>query len=316
MSSLLNITPYVLVERYGQVKSFPNDYTLSIFKKALTFLPDAKNLPNSALVVHRERNAIYYIFITRIGRERDEIFGLCVVTTNLMFTRLAPVFTNFEETYRHCYQNKIVIGERPCGIIILEDAYKTDPQSPEQSFDDVLGEKICSALVKSFENFPYTDRIPPVVLSEEADTSRTYFGFVNPTILAESCKLGYVVIRKSVMYTSYVDRMMPAWKSDFKKCSSARMLRAYLEKYGNERYNPYNDKAHDLLKPKPTTKDKAKKTAKIVGYVVMAIGILIGVGAVVYCIDQVRNNKTDDPIVIIVGLVGMIAMVVGFFKND
>lgn len=87
----MNASVYIFGEFNSGYTQYPDDYTVSIFKR---FATNAKS--TTQIAIHRDNNLVYYGYIRKL--EQDKYIGLCIVLNGVMLNRIDGLFSLFEDS--------------------------------------------------------------------------------------------------------------------------------------------------------------------------------------------------------------------------
>lgn len=168
----MNASVYLFSELNGIYTQYPDDHTVSIFKK---FLVNAKS--TTQIAIHRDGNLMYYSYIWKSQGnliyynnilEQPQYIGFCVVLNGLFINDIRALFYLFDNTISNLVrEDKIVVNLNRLNNIII------NVEKLYQNQEEI--ELLAESLREGFNRFePYAEPLPPVSFGTLKDSRKDF----------------------------------------------------------------------------------------------------------------------------------------------
>ncbi|MDE5999135.1 MAG: hypothetical protein K2H04_03560 [Bacteroidaceae bacterium] len=173
----MNASVYLFSELNDTYIQYPDDHTVSIFKK---FLVNAKS--TTQIAIHRDGNLMYYSYIWK--PQQTKYIGLCVVLNGLFIKDISALFSWFENTIK----SVVNFYEQNNSVISVTKTYQNE--------EDI--ERFVESLRKEFNRLePYAESLPAISFGTLKDSSKNFSVNNNQEeIVKSSYTNGYTYIKK------------------------------------------------------------------------------------------------------------------------
>lgn len=180
----MNSSVYLFSELNGIYTQYPDDHTVSIFKK---FLVNAKS--TTQIAIHRDGNLMYYSYIWK--PQQTKYIGLCVVLNGLFIKDIDALFYLFKNTISNLVNKGMLVHsdemDRMGNPIINNDKLYQNQEEIEL---------LAESLREGFNRFEsYAEPLPPISFGTLKDSRKDFTINENrEKILKSSYTNGYTYI--------------------------------------------------------------------------------------------------------------------------
>lgn len=181
---MVNSSIYIFGSFDNGYTQYPDNYAKEIYQE---FLAQARS--KSQIVIHRDKELMYYGYIRQLDRHSQYI-GFCVLLNGMMLGNVSNLFTVFENAIAEMVPRGDIIAFNEQGDII----------STTNSLADKLQEvnAITAIIRNGIDGMEaYTKSLPPVNYSI-SNTEKKVFAYSdsNDTIIDASCQYAYTYVAK------------------------------------------------------------------------------------------------------------------------
>ncbi len=155
----MNASVYLFGEFNDVYTQYPDDYTISIFKK---FLVNAKS--TTQIAIHRDSNLMYYSYIWK--PEPTKYIGFCIVLNGLFIKDIGALFYLFENIISNLVKEDKVNFDKQKNLIISVDKLYQNQEEIEL---------LAESLRKGINRFElYSEPLPAVSFGTLKDSRKDF----------------------------------------------------------------------------------------------------------------------------------------------
>lgn len=196
---------------------YPLDNTRQLFRHVADSVPRSQH-QNTTLVIRRDGDIVYYIYLRRLAYHGCHTLGLCVVSNGVLFENIHDVIRSFEGTCRQVYEddldNDIFVGTDMNSRLIINNA--------ADNALDGRRTRIFSYFMKGwFNSIKVTPALPQQSYAVSKDNCRVFeLDKELPAIKNSYGVDGFVYIKKWGSYSldSYRQTIEAFWELSYRKC--------------------------------------------------------------------------------------------------
>lgn len=185
-SSAVNCSTYIFGELSGGYSQYPEDSSSNLFKSIYYKC----NAP-SQLVIHRDENMMYYVYIRKIDAKR--YIGLAIAINGYYFSQINSLFSLFEKQIEQLAEHGIIINYSKAGDLATTLPSLMKEEEEVMGYANYLQCEILSIkTVKKLPQSDYTISIKSQKIFNENDD--------NKDVVKASYTYGYTIILKQENY--------------------------------------------------------------------------------------------------------------------
>lgn len=254
----MNSSTYIFGELSDGYSQYPEDSSSNLFKS----LQDQRTAP-SQLIIHRDENMIYYIYVRNL--DKGKYIGFAIAINGYYFTQIQPLFSIFENQVEELVENGVIISFTNNGKIT---SHLTSFAKEEEEVLEVI-----NSLQIKVNNLNNLKKLPPVDFSVAVASRKLLKDTDSESVIANaSCRFGYTIVLKESDYDTI----------------RATSFKSILQRINAE--NSTLIKENDELKKCNRKIQQQKKQFK---NVVILVAILIACGIGLFFLN-VNLNDTQD----------------------
>ncbi len=182
----MNCSVYIFGELSEGYSQYPEDSSSNLFKSIYSLC----NAP-SQLIIHRDENMMYYIYIRKINSKR--YIGFAVAINGYYFVQINPLFQLFEKKIEQLAEHGVIIYYSKNGDLTTSLSNLIKEEEEVLNFANILQARISA--IESIKRLPQIDygvSIKSQKIFNENDN--------NSEIVKASYTYGYTVILKQENY--------------------------------------------------------------------------------------------------------------------
>lgn len=255
----MNCSTYIFGELSEGYSQYPEDSSSNLFK----LIYSKCNAP-SQLIIHRDEDMMYYVYIRKLDTKRS--LGLSVAINGYYFSQIGSLFSLFEKQIEQLAERGIIINYSKSGDLTTSLSSLKKEEEEVMGYANYLHEEMSSIkTVKKIPQADYTVSIKSQKIFNENDN--------NNDIVKASYTFGFTVILKQENY-------------DTLRSTSYRTTLKQL-------YSQNESLTKEIEKLKETNKQilRQKKQFKKVIFLFLTV-IACGVG--IYLLYENLNNTQDE----------------------
>ncbi len=201
----MNSSTYIFGELSDGYTQYPEDSSSNLFKSI-----QSQCVAPSQLVIHRDENLMYYVYIRKIDKKR--FIGFAVVINGYCLPRIHRLFSIFEKEVEDLVEKGVIINFTNDGEISSD---LTSLAKEEEEAMSVVGD--LHAKVYAIKE---AKRLPPVDYSVSI-YSRKIFKVSDPVpeIVNASCRFGFTIVLKD---TDFDTVRLTSFKSILKNLNAEK----------------------------------------------------------------------------------------------
>lgn len=158
----MNVTTY-LFGNLGGYFQYPVDYTKGIFR---TFCENAKT--KTQILIHRDRDLMYYGYIHKLGVDESQYVGMCIVLNSVIVDNIEYLFQTFEKAFFYLVLASEFLMIDDKGEIVQTSA-KYLQQEEIEAARNILDKR-----VQSLFNIHRGKKLPSIDYSKSLSESRSF----------------------------------------------------------------------------------------------------------------------------------------------
>ena len=254
----MNCSTYIFGELSNGYSQYPEDSSSNLFKDI-----QDQCVAHSQLIIHRDENMMYYIYIRKF--DKNKYIGFAIAINGYYFTQFQPLFSLFEKEVEELVESGVIINLSNNGEIT------SNLPSLKNEEEEVMS--VINSLQIKVNNLKNLKRLPPVDFSV-AISSRKLFkdSDADSEIANASCRFGLTIVLKESDY-------------DTVRTTSFKNILKNL-----------NAEKNALIKENEELKEqnkKIKRQKKQFKNVVFLILIVLACGIGIYLLNENLNNTQD-----------------------
>lgn len=254
----MNCSTYIFGELSNGFSQYPEDSSSNLFREI-----QDQCVASSQLIIHRDENMIYYIYVRNL--DKNKYIGFAIAINGYYFTQIQPLFSLFEKEIEDLVENGVIINLSNYGEIT------SNLPSLKNEEEEVMSE--VNSLQIKVNNLRNLNKLPPVDFSV-AISSRKIFKDTDPVseIVNASYRFGFTIVLKESDYDTV---RTTSFKNILKKLNADK--NALIEE--NEELKEQNKRIQ-----------RQKKQFKNVVFLVF---IVLACGVGIYFLNENLNDTQD-----------------------
>lgn len=182
----MNSSTYIFGVFSDGYSQYPEDSSSNLFQDV-----QSQCVAPSQLIIHRDENMMYYIYVRKFDENR--YIGFAIAINGYYFTQIQPLFSLFEKEIEGLVETGVIIHFANNGEIISNLSSLSKEEEEAMS--------VINSLQKKVNNLRNLKKLPPVDFSV-AIASRKLFKDSDPAseIANASCKFGFTIVLKESDY--------------------------------------------------------------------------------------------------------------------
>lgn len=249
---------YIFGELSDGYSQYPEDSSSNLFKDV-----QGDCIAPSQLIIHRDENMMYYIYVRKF--DRNKFIGFAIAINGFYFTQIQPLFSLFEKEIECLVETGVIINLSNNGEIT------SHIMSLAMEEDEVMS--VINSLQIKVNNLENLKRLPPVDFSISIASRKIFKSTDSVSEIANaSCRYGLTIVLKESDYDTI---RTTSFKNVLKKLSEDK--NALIKE--NEKLKENNKK---ILRQK-------KQFRKVILLIVIVIACGIGL----YFLNKSLNDTQD-----------------------